>query len=65
MEAKMEPEWDLELIFIAIENNVKTVMLFREGVEGLGLAGPWAQARWHPLVVDVCASTKGRFAENR
>ena len=36
MEAKMEPKWGLESIFIAIENDVKKVMLFREGLEGLG-----------------------------
>ena len=45
----MEPKWGLESIFIAIENDVKKVRLFREGVEGLGLAGPWARAPGHPF----------------
>ena len=65
MDAKMEPKWDLESIFIAIENEAKKVMLFREGVEGLGLAGTWAQARGHGSVDGGCAATKRRFAENR
>ena len=65
MEAKMEPKWGLESIFIAIENDVKKVRLFREGVEGLGLAGPWAQAPRHLSVAEGCASTKRRFAQNR
>ena len=61
----MEPKGSLESIFIAIENDVKKVMLFREGVEGLGLSGPWAWARTHPYRAEGCASTKRRFAENR
>ena len=44
MEAKMEPKWSPESIFTAIKSNAKKVMLFREGVERLELAGPWAQA---------------------
>ena len=39
MDAKMEPKWGLESIFIAIKNDAKKVMLFREGVDGLGPAG--------------------------
>ena len=38
MEAKMEPKWSLESIFIAIENDVEKVMLFR-GAGGRGGVG--------------------------
>ena len=61
----MEPKWSLESIFTAIKSNAKKVMLFREGVEGLGLAGPWAQARGHLFIGVVRASTKRRFAQKR
>ena len=61
----MEPKCGLESIFIAIENDVKKVRLFREGVEGLGPPGPWARVPRHTLVAEGCASTKQRFAENR
>ena len=44
MEAKMQPTWEVESIFIAIEDDGRKVMLLREGVEELGLAGPWARA---------------------
>ena len=40
-------------------------MLFREGVEGLGLAGPWARARRHLLGDEGGASTKCKFSFNR
>ena len=65
MEAKMEPKWGLEQIFIAIKNDAKKVMLIREGVEGLGLAGAWARARCTISVDEGCPSTKRRFAQNR
>ena len=64
MEAKMEPKWSLESISIAIETDVYKVMLFREGLEGPGLAGPWAQAPTHTSVDEGCPSTKHRFAQN-
>ena len=35
----MEPKSTLESIFVTIKNDVKTLMLFREGVEGLGRSG--------------------------
>ena len=44
METKIQLIWEVESIFIAIEDDGWTVMLLRKGVEGLGLAGPWAQA---------------------
>ena len=40
-------------------------MLFRQGVEGLGPAGSWAQAPTHLSIDEGCPSTKRRFAENR
>ena len=61
----MEPKWEVELIFIAIENETNKIMPFRQGVEGLGLAGAWAQARGHGSIGGGCPSTKRRFAENR
>ena len=62
MEAKIEPKWDLEAIFVAIEDDGKRVELLREGFEGLELAGPWARARTHLLGDEGGASTKCKFS---
>ena len=61
----MEPKWGLESIFIAIKNDAKKVMLFREGLRGWGWREPGPQARGPGSIAEGCASTKRRFAENR